>query len=529
MTNNLPAIVAKFVVILFRNQRRTMRKTVLILAVLMGLFATPLCAAYRIEATVVGAERVMAYLARYEGVTPVNIDSARFNEKGVVVLVNAKMILPGGLYLLQFNAGSQPYIEFLVSGDAKFDLNIFANTLNIEKTLKYSKSDENEGSRKYIEGQQRISRKMQILQQRFQQLQNNPDSVSSIQKQYIDLMQEQKSQSEAIIAEYKGSFLATLVRAAMEPEVSQFDVPEGSSNPDSIRQCMFMAYAEKHFFDNFDLADPRIINAPILDNRLMVFFQQVMLRESADNIDAAIDELLARAEKTEPVYRYILTWLYERYTDSPIEGHHVVGMHLCELMSDSTKVTWLTDRDKTRLKQNIRKYKLNPIGSVATDLTLQTIDGEFKTLHKVNAPVTVLYFFNPGCGNCRTTTPVLHKVYEKYKDQGVEVFAVYPDKDVAAWRKYVEESGYTDWTNVWDAEGTSDIYEKYSLHAIPQIYVLDENKVVKYKDVYVDDLERVIAVVFSQLPKSEVQVQPAPQLQLQEDVKAKSKSKKSKK
>jgi thiol-disulfide isomerase/thioredoxin len=260
-----------------------------------------------------------------------------------------------------------------------------------------------------------------------------------------------------------------------------------------------LEFAKVHFFDNFNLADERIINAPMLENRMVVFFQQMMLREPVEDINACIDRLLDKATQNKTVYRYVLTWLYDRYTDSPIEGHHVVGMHLCSIMSDSTKIDWLTDKEQAKLKQNIKRYTLNPIGAVATDLMLQTADGEHRSLHALKAPVTLLYFFNPGCGTCRMTTPVLHELYSKYREQGLEVFAVFPDKDTVAWKKYVEENGYTDWINVWDAEGTAGIYEKYSLHAIPQLYVLDEDKKVRYKDIYMNELEGILYVIFSQM------------------------------
>ena len=476
-----------------------MKRTILFLTALAGAAAAAQ-AAYRIEAAVAGAENVAVYLARYEGMRPVDIDSAKFNDKGVVVFAAPKATLPGGLYMLRFTADENPQqLELVVSGEPKFEVSIAANMLNIEKSLKYSKSAENEGFKKFLDGNQRIGRKVQQLQQRYQQHQDNPDSIRSIQEQYAALMREQKAHSEAIVAEYRGTFLATLVRAVMEPDMPQFDVPENAANPDSIRQRQMLAFAQKHFFDNFDLADARIVNAPMLDNRMIIFFQQIMRQEPADTINAAIDALLARAQKAQPVYRFMLTWLYDRYTESPIEGHYAVGLHLCGILSDSTTATWLTDREKTKLKQNIRKFRLNPVGAAATDLTLQTAEGEFKSLHSISAPITLLYFFNPGCGSCLATTPVLHEIYEKYREQGVEVFAVYPDKDSAAWVKYVNEKGYTDWVNVWDGEGTAGIYEKYSMHAIPQVYVLDERKVVRYKDIYVNDLEEILQVELKRL------------------------------
>jgi thiol-disulfide isomerase/thioredoxin len=462
-------------------------------------------AGYRIKATVEGAEKAKVYVARYSGMAMINIDSSTFNGKGVATFANAKATLPGGVYMLRFTVdddeGQRPQqVEFIVSGNGEFKLGISANTLNIEKSLKYSQSEENEGFKKYVDGQRRVGRKVQELQNRYRSFQNEPDSIASIQEQYAALMSAQKEQQEALEAAYKGTLLSTLIRCAQEPEMPETPLPNDATNADSIRQRQFLEFAKLHFFDNFNLADERIINAPMLESRMVVFFQQMMLREPVADINGSIDRLLGKAQQSKAVYRYVLTWLYDRYTDSPIEGHQAAGLHLCSLMSDSAKVTWLTDKEKAKLKQNIKKYTLNPIGSVATDLTLQTAEGEYRSLHALKAPITILYFFNPGCGTCRMTTPVLHSVYEKYRENGLEVFAVFPDKDTAAWKKYVEENGYTDWINVWDAEGTADIYEKYSLHAIPQIYVLDEEKKVRYKDVYMDDLDRILHVAFGQTP-----------------------------
>ncbi|MDR0414472.1 MAG: redoxin domain-containing protein [Prevotellaceae bacterium] len=474
------------------------------------MFAASTRAAYRIEVTIAGAEKEKVYIARYSGMALTNIDSSTFSAKGKAVFANAKATLPGGLYAIRFSVDegdgedrqqSQQAIEFIVSGEAKFSLAVSANMLNVEKSLKYSRSAENEGFKKYIDGQRRVGRKIQDLQMRYRNFQNDPDSVLYFQGQYETVINLQKQQVSDLQADYKGTLLATLITCMQEPEMPEMPLPQGTANVDSVRQRQFLEFAKVHFFDNFNFADERIVNTPMLENRLIVFFQQVMLREPANDINVCINRLLDRVMgQSREVYRYVLTWLYDRYTDSPIEGHHVVGIHLCDIMSDSTKVSWLTDKDKTKLKQNIRKYKLNPIGAVATDLMLQTADGEHRSLHALRAPLTLLYFFNPGCGTCRMTTPVLHELYDKYREQGLEVFAVYPDKDTAEWKSYVEENGYTDWINVWDAEGTADIYEKYSLHAIPQLYVLDEDKRVRYKDVHMNDLEGILYVTFSQIP-----------------------------
>nr|MDR0692187.1 thioredoxin family protein [Prevotellaceae bacterium] len=97
--------------------------------------------------------------------------------------------------------------------------------------------------------------------------------------------------------------------------------------------------------------------------------------------------------------------------------------------------------------------------------------------------------YNPQCGACAEITPKVYKTYQNYKNKGVQVFAVYVDRDSDMWMKYVTENKYFEWINVWDADETADIYSKYDLHAIPMIYLLDRDKVVKAKDLEQSHLE----------------------------------------
>jgi thiol-disulfide isomerase/thioredoxin len=107
----------------------------------------------------------------------------------------------------------------------------------------------------------------------------------------------------------------------------------------------------------------------------------------------------------------------------------------------------------------------------------------------VQAAYTVLYFYNPECGACAEITPQVHKVYQEYKNKGVQVFAVYVDRAKKVWMEYVMENKYFDWINVWDADETADIYGKYDLHAIPMIYLLDKDKVIVERDLLPSKLE----------------------------------------
>ncbi|MGL4364112.1 MAG: thioredoxin-like domain-containing protein [Bacteroidales bacterium] len=481
-----------------------MKKHLLTFSLFM-LLAVVTQAAYRVDVNIVGAENAWAYLMGYNGVKLEKVDSVKFNKKGFARFADTKKNLPGGLYTIRFTVENEQQIDFLASGEDKFELVVSANTLNIQRSLKYEKSRDNEGFKKYIDAQIAWGKKSQELEERFKRNQTDPDTVIHIQYLYGESLKEQKAGILKIAKDYDGTLASSLILSVQEtePNLAEMSVPDSVPGADSIRHSLFLAFAKKHFFDNIQFSDARLINTPIIENRLQLFFQQIMLREPATDINTTIDTLLKKVKANPTTYAYTLRWLYGRYTDSPVEGHHEVGMHLCNYMNDSTSIT-LDDREKAVLKRNIKKYTLNPVGTIAADLTMQTVDGEFKSLHKIKAPFTVLYFFNPGCGTCRMTTPVLYELYQKYKDAGLKVFAVFPDKDSAAWQAYIQENDYTEWDNVWDKEGTADVYEKYSLHAIPQVYYLDEDKMVMYKDIYMEDLEGILYVTLgNKLPKDD--------------------------
>ena len=72
-----------------------------------------------------------------------------------------------------------------------------------------------------------------------------------------------------------------------------------------------------------------------------------------------------------------------------------------------------------------------------------TSDTKWVNLHELKAEYTILYFWDPECGHCKTITPKLAKLYkEKMKARNVEVYSVGKaiGKDFEAWKKFIREN-----------------------------------------------------------------------------------------
>jgi len=110
----------------------------------------------------------------------------------------------------------------------------------------------------------------------------------------------------------------------------------------------------------------------------------------------------------------------------------------------------------------------------------------------VKSKFTVVYFFEPGCSHCQLETPKLYDLYNKTRNNGVQVYAIYTQYKKDEWTKYLTEKGY-DWLNVWDSNNNSNFRTLYDITSTPTIYLLDKDKKIIAKRISVETLEKILS------------------------------------
>ena len=84
-------------------------------------------------------------------------------------------------------------------------------------------------------------------------------------------------------------------------------------------------------------------------------------------------------------------------------------------------------------------------GTAAPDFKMKTPDGknfQFSKWTKANKGKTVvLDFWASWCPDCRKDAPEVVRLYEKYRQYGVEFIGISMDTDVEAWKKAIEKYG----------------------------------------------------------------------------------------
>ena len=118
-------------------------------------------------------------------------------------------------------------------------------------------------------------------------------------------------------------------------------------------------------------------------------------------------------------------------------------------------------------------------GNIAPDFTQNDPDGNPVSLYGIQAKVKVLDFWASWCGPCRAETPNVRRIYDKYKDKGLEIISVSLDTKRENWLQTIE-TDKMEWIHTSDLKGWDNaVARMYGVRSVPAIYVLDaENRIV---------------------------------------------------
>jgi thiol-disulfide isomerase/thioredoxin len=452
-----------------------MKKFIFPLFFLFLCTSTAIAQGYNIDVTIEGAKDDTLYMAIYSGDSKYAVDTVITDSKGHAIFQKNKP-LNGGMYIVIMN-GFQLF-DFLISDDKNQQFSIYTNAPNYYENLKFTGSPENTALldfQKTLMGQQKkVSRLIEQSKadSSFQQIAQ--DSLSLIEKEVQSYIKENREK-------YEGTLLASILKAAFPASPAPPDIPETNPKRDSLVWAYYYQYNKKHFFDNIDFSDARMIYTPILKPRIEEYFSKQLL-QIPDSIIPQVDYVLHLAEANHDVYSSVLSQLFNKYVEAEIMGMEKVAIHIGENYVLTGKADWLDSKAVEKIKDFVEHNQYSLIGMKAKDLKLQSITGQFESIYDIKVPYLVLVFYETNCGHCKKEVPELYKVYQKYRNKGVQVFAVYSQYKYNEWIKYVTENKY-DWINVWDGYEKEDdvsigskFRDYYNVYTTPQVYLLDKDK-----------------------------------------------------
>ncbi len=139
---------------------------------------------------------------------------------------------------------------------------------------------------------------------------------------------------------------------------------------------------------------------------------------------------------------------------------------------------------KRKYEYEARMSGMNRAGTVAADFSFSDRNGHTYTLHGIKAPMTLLFFSNPGCEACMEIIGVLKgesRIAEMIASGRLAVLNIYIDEDIREWMEYMPVYP-EEWYNGFDPDMVLRNDSIYNVRAIPSLYLLDEDKKVILKD-----------------------------------------------
>lgn len=144
-----------------------------------------------------------------------------------------------------------------------------------------------------------------------------------------------------------------------------------------------------------------------------------------------------------------------------------------------------------KIAESLEAFSKVSIGSKAPDFTAAMLDGSTSNLYAhLGKKVTVIDFWAAWCRPCRVENPNMVKLYNEFKDQGLEIIGFSLDKegDNEAWKNAVLQDNLT-WPQFSNLKFWNDpVAQLYQIKYIPYMYVLDANGVIVAKNIRGEEL-----------------------------------------
>ena len=458
---------------------KTMRISTLTV-VLLSVFFSVNAQEYKIDFTVNNLQAKEAYLGYHFGDKQYVKDTAEVNAGKVIF--QGEGPLEGGIYFLYTPDGK--YFEFLVD-EQNFSLE--TDTTNFVENMQVEGSENNEIFFNY---QRFLGSRSKLSKELSEKMQNVSEAEKEkITAQLKEINTEVEQYQEKIIKEHSDKLVAKIIKAT-----KNIDIPEAPEGMDEQAAKTYQYnYYKQHYFDNIDFSDVRLLRTPILHGKLLEYVDK-LTPQHPDSIAKSARYVIDKAKADPEVFRYVLVTYSNKYETSNIMGMENVFVDLARRYYLSGQATWADSTLKANIAKRVMELSPNLVGEKARNFYL--IDTTLQNpvvLYDQPDPYLVVYFYDPECGHCKKTTPVLHEEYvSTLKDKGVEVMAVNIKNDVKKWKDFIKKHDLSGWINAADPDYRDNFRAYYNIVTTPRIFVLDKNKEIIAKGIGVEQIAEFV-------------------------------------
>ena len=243
-------------------------------------------------------------------------------------------------------------------------------------------------------------------------------------------------------------------------------------------------WLRSHFWDYTNLRSKSTIINPFFEKNREIYFEQV-LGHDPDTVIKQLNKLL-NSPMDNQVRKVLVSTATYHYETSNYMGEDKVFVWLAQTFYNSGFADWMEKDDLAKIKEKSEGLSTELIGNPARDFAFDTKDRGRIKLTDVQSPITILYFWDSTCGHCKKETPRLKKLYEEYKDRGLEVVAITLENEFTSWNKYIAENELT-WINGYESDfERPNFLWYYYIPTTPKKLILNADKIIIAKNLDIE-------------------------------------------
>lgn len=434
---------------------------------------------YQLNFKITGVPDGEIYLANYYGSGQYYKDTA-YSTDGTFSFVGETPLKEGMYSIIKDNGR---VFDFMVDGQ---NFSMSTDTAAPLKNMVIENSPENAlfyEYMNYLSTQQSIMKDLKAQKaatEKKKEIEKIDESIKDLDKTVSDYR-------KSFFKKHANSFTSKFLQAMEFPEIPETPKLK-NGKPDSLFPYR---YTKEHLFDHIDFNDERFINSPAYHEK-MAYYISKLTPQIPDSINAAADLLLKKATHPE-IFRYTLSYITTTYEKSEYIGMDAVFVHMARNYYLNGKADWISEQQLKKIKERADALEPLLIGKKAPNIIVKdTAQKNYLQLYDVQAKYTIVYIWSPECGHCKKSTPVLKKLYDKYKSEGLKVFAVGNDFENDKWIEFIKKNKL-DFINGSDGgEFTSNFRHTYDVYSTPQTYLLDKDKKIIIKKVEIEELDKFL-------------------------------------
>ena len=453
---------------------------------------------YEIKVTFKPYKNQYIYLGHYFGKTYPIIDSVKLDNNSTGVFKGNKL-LQGGIYLIGYPNRSG-FFEILLDKQQRFS--VIADSATAPAGIQFMGSPDNELFNTYQRSMGEKGAQINIVRESLKNA-SATDSVR-INQELIRLDQELRVYREKMITEHPNTILSALLMAMKEP-VLPANLQKPATREDSVAA---FRYYKEHYWEGVNFWDGRLAYTTFFEDKLDRYFTQLVVPHP-DSVNKEMDYMLSFAKANAEMERFLLLRFVNRYYSQKYMWEDAVFVHLYEKYFSKNPPSWLSEQGKKMITDRAYSLMANLLGNKASEIFLPNTSGKIQSLYGVNSKFLLLVFWDPTCGHCKETLPIVDSFYNKrWKSMGVKIYSVAKETsgDINSWYQFISENNLQDWVNVYYSKDQEKSLveanipgyaQLYDVSSFPTIYLLDSEKRIKAKKLSPDQIDELLRTMDS--------------------------------